>query len=84
MQTLAAQISARQKARDKLPTWYASDDVLFPPALSVEQASSERTAQYKASLVDGALLIDLTGGMGVDTWAFAQQVGQVMYVEHRH
>ena len=78
---VAAQIAARQKAREKLPTWYANDKLIFPPALSVEQASSERTAQYKASLVSGRLLLDLTGGMGVDTWAFAQRVENVTYVE---
>ncbi|WP_461117208.1 THUMP-like domain-containing protein [Spirosoma jeollabukense] len=78
---VAAQIVARQKAREKLPTWYANDRLIFPPALSVEQASSERTAQYKASLISGRLLLDLTGGMGVDTWAFAQRVDRVMYVE---
>ncbi len=78
---VAAQITARQKAREKLPVWYASDALLFPPALSVEQASSEQTAQYKASLVSGKRLLDLTGGMGVDTWAFAQRVGQVIYIE---
>ena len=79
----AAQIAARQKARDKLPAWYAHEDLLFPPALSVEQASSEQTAHYKASLISGARLFDLTGGMGVDAWAFAQRVGQVTCVE-RH
>ena len=80
---LAAQITARQKTRDKLPAWYANNDVLYPPPLSVEQASSEPTARYKASLVGGALLLDLTGGMGVDAWAFAQRVGQVVYVERQ-
>lgn len=80
---LAGQVLARQKARDKLPTWYSNGDVLFPPALSVEQASSERTAHYKASLVGGQRLFDLTGGMGVDAWAFAQRVEQVTYVEHQ-
>ena len=80
---LAGQLLARQKARDKLPTWYANKHVLFPPALSVEQASSERTAHYKAALVSGQRLLDLTGGMGVDAWAFAQRVEQVVYVEHR-
>ena len=80
---LVVQVLARQKARDKLPTWYAADDLIFPPALSVEQASSERTARYKASLVQGALLVDATGGMGVDTWAFAQQVDHVVYVEQQ-
>lgn len=80
---LAAQISARQKARDKLPTWYANEALIFPPSLSVEQASSERTAHYKASLVQGKRLVDLTGGMGVDTWAFAQRVDEVLYVEQQ-
>ncbi|RIV24085.1 SAM-dependent methyltransferase [Fibrisoma montanum] len=80
---LVAQISARQKARDKLPAWYENDDLIFPPTVSVEQASSEQTARYKASLVAGDTLLDLTGGMGVDTWAFAQRMKQVVYVEHR-
>lgn len=83
MGKLAAQLTARQKARDKLPTWYAKDELIFPPALSVEQASSERTARYKASLVDAQRLVDLTGGMGVDSWAFAQRVAQVVYVEQQ-
>ncbi len=78
---LAAQIAARQKAQEKLPTWFANDELIFPPALSVEQASSEQTAQYKASLVGGKILFDLTGGMGVDTWAFARRVEQVAYIE---
>ncbi len=76
-----AQIASRQKAREKLPRWYDNDALVFPPALSVEQASSEQTAQYKASLVSGKQVVDLTGGMGVDTWAFAQRVEQVVYVE---
>ncbi|WP_460983335.1 THUMP-like domain-containing protein [Spirosoma fluminis] len=80
---LASQIAARQKARHKLPNWYANDAVVFPPALSVEQASSERTAAYKASLVSGDRLLDVTGGMGVDSWAFASQVKQVIYVEQQ-
>lgn len=78
---VAAQIVARQKAQEKLPTWFANDELIFPPALSVEQASSEQTANYKASLASGKRLFDLTGGMGVDTWAFAKRVEQVVYVE---
>lgn len=80
---VAAQIAARQKARLKLPTWYADDTLVFPPALSVEQASSEQTARHKASLVGGRLLLDLTGGMGVDAWAFAERVERVVYVEQQ-
>lgn len=81
LRKLVAQIAARQKGREKLPTWYANDALIFPPALSVEQASSEQTARYKASLVSGSRLLDLTGGMGIDSWAFAQQMQQVTYIE---
>lgn len=83
LKKLAAQLAARQKARHKLPTWYAHDELVFPPALSVEQASSEAAARYKASLVSGALLLDLTGGMGVDTWAFAARMDRVIYAEQQ-
>ena len=80
LKKIATQLTARQKARDKLPGWYANDAVIFPPPVSVEQASSERAAQYKATLVSGTALADLTGGMGVDTQAFAA-IGRVQYVE---
>ena len=78
---LVRQIQARQKARGKLPAWADNPDLMFPPALSVEQASSARTAAFKASLVGGARLADLTGGFGADAAAFAARVGQVDYVE---
>ncbi len=81
LRKVAAQLTARQKAVHKLPTWYADRAVVFPPALSVEQGSSETAARYKAGLVSGAALIDATGGMGVDTWAFAKRVARVDYVE---
>jgi hypothetical protein len=79
---LVRQIQARQKARGKLPTWADNQELIFPPALSVEQASSERTATYKAALVAGATsLADLTGGFGADAAHFAAVVEQVAYVE---
>ena len=78
---LVRQIQARQKAQSKLPTWAANPDLAFPPALSVEQASSERTATFKAGLVDGQRLADLTGGFGADAAHFATRVAQVDYVE---
>jgi hypothetical protein len=79
---LVRQIQARQKARVKLPNWADNQDLIFPPALSVEQASSERTATYKAALVAGAArLADLTGGFGADSAHFAAVVKQVDYVE---
>ncbi|WP_139925635.1 class I SAM-dependent methyltransferase [Hymenobacter sp. DG01] len=78
---LVRQIQARQKARTKLPAWADNPDLVFPPTLSVEQASSARTAAFKASLVQGQRLADLTGGFGVDSAHFAATVAEVHYVE---
>lgn len=78
---LIGQIESRQKARHKLPTWYAEPRLVFPPAVSVEQSSSELTGQYKASLVAGTHLTDATGGMGIDSYFFSQRCKSVTYVE---
>ncbi len=77
---LAHQIQARQKLTEKLPHWVANRQIYFPASISLEQSSSESTASFKASLVSGRL-IDITGGMGVDAWAFAQTCSEVTYVE---
>lgn len=44
------QIQGWQIVRRKLPKWAACDGVIFPPHLSMEQCSSEPTAQYKLNL----------------------------------
>ncbi|MDT0294368.1 class I SAM-dependent methyltransferase [Mesonia ostreae] len=78
---IAQQIEARKKAKRKLPTWYAAKQIYFPPGLNLEQTSSEITAKYKASLVKGKKLIDLTGGFGIDSFSFAEVIEQVIHVE---
>lgn len=84
LRMVADQWIARQKARYKLPTWYANADIIYPAPLSVEQSSSETTAHYKAQLFAKSgheNLVDLTGGMGVDTAAFAAFHKHVTYIE---
>ncbi len=75
------QIAAREKAKEKLPTWFATQNIIYPSKISVEQTSSEITAKYKASLVSGKSLIDLTGGFGVDDYYFADAVSKVAHCE---
>lgn len=83
------QIKSLQKSKSKLPLWFISDNILFPPSLSIEQASSEITAEYKASLLESSInnntetqtLVDLTGGMGVDSFYFSKKVKKVIYIE---
>ena len=45
------QIEGRQLAARKLPLLAATDGILFPPRLSLEQCSSEATARYKRHLL---------------------------------
>ena len=75
------QIAGRQKAKEKLPEWYATEGILYPKKVSLEQCSSSQTADYKASLVEGASFADFSGGFGVDTAAFSKKFGKGWYVE---
>lgn len=77
------QIAARQKVAGKLPEWVANSRILFPASLSLEQSSSELTAKFKAKSTNGATLIDLTGGLGVDTFYMGQQFEKVVYLERQ-
>lgn len=75
------QIAGRQKAKEKLPEWYATEGILYPKKVSMEQCSSSQTAEYKASLVEGKSFADFSGGFGVDTAAFARKFMKGCYVE---
>ena len=79
--TILNQIAAKQKAKSKLPTWYNTSNIYYPSKISVEQTSSEKTAQYKSQLVSGENLIDLTGGFGVDDYYFSKKINQVVHCE---
>ncbi|MDT0677344.1 class I SAM-dependent methyltransferase [Autumnicola musiva] len=81
IQEIAAQIAGLKTAEKKLPTWFQTPGILFPPRLNLEQTSSEITAKYKASLVSGEKLIDITGGFGVDTFHFSKKAEKVQYCE---
>ncbi len=78
---LIAQIDGRNKAKKKLPTWFQTEGIIYPVKLSMEQCSSESTAAYKATLLKGSTLVDLTGGFGVDSAAFSETMEKVIYVE---
>lgn len=75
------QISAREKAKDKLPTWFNTENIVYPSRVSVEQTSSEVAAAYKSGLVSGENLIDLTGGFGIDDYYFSKKVKNVTHCE---
>lgn len=71
----------RYKIKSKIPVWNEIKTLEPPPALSIEQSSSQLTAEHKTELISGKSCLDLTGGMGIDTYFFAQQFEKVTYVE---
>lgn len=75
------QVEGRQKAKEKLPTWFSAFNVIYPTKVSIEQTSSEKSAAYKASIVAGDSIIDLTGGFGVDSFYFSKQFKSVVHCE---
>lgn len=81
VQELLQQIESRKKAEKKLPIWYKTKNILFPPKLNLEQTSSEITAKYKASLVNGNTIADITGGFGVDSFYFAEKFQTLHHFE---
>lgn len=78
------QIAGRQIAKHKIPSWYQCENIIYPKHLSMEQCSSEATALYKAALCKGDILIDLTGGLGVDFSFMAKNHKQAYYIETQH
>lgn len=86
----AVQISGYQMACAKLPLWAETQGVVFPPHISMEQCSSQRTAEYKANLIkniikdDAPRITDLTAGFGVDATIMARafDATKLTIVEH--
>jgi len=78
---LLQQIESRKAIEKKLPTWFNEKMIYYPPKLNMEQTSSEKTARYKAHLVEGKTLADCTGGFGVDTFYFAKKFDAVTHYE---
>jgi hypothetical protein len=81
VQELIEQIESRKKAEKKLPTWFNSSNIYYPPKLNLEQTSSEKTAKYKASIINGNSIADITGGFGVDSFYFSEQFKSVHHFE---
>lgn len=81
MKAVAGQIKARQKAKKKLPTWHNNTNIIFPSTLAMEQCSSEATAGLKSTWVRGEILMDLTGGTGIDTYFLSKKFKETLFIE---
>lgn len=86
-------ILGHRKLRDKVPSWYRNPHLIFPSSLSVEQCSSEFTAESRVRTILELMpddckadtsrlkIADLTGGLGVDCYVFSRHFGKVLYNE---
>lgn len=94
-------IEGNQKMRKKVPLWAANLSLIYPSPLSLEQCSSQLTAEYKAGIVSklfeptppdksssipfgnssAVLIVDITGGMGVDSYFLSRVANGLLYME---
>ena len=83
------QIEGWQLAQKKIPKWAETKGLLYPPRLSMEQCSSEKTALYKQQQVQRLLcdemeeMVDLTGGFGIDFSYMAPLFQKAVYIERQ-
>ena len=80
MHEIVQQIKGKNVALKKFP-FLLKEGIVFPPNLNMEQSSSEFTAQYKASLVSGKKMADLTAGFGIDSFFFSEKFQETTLVE---
>lgn len=79
---LASQIDGKQRCRKKIPLWAETENIYYPDKLNLEQCSSEKTARFKASLINpNSTLIDMTSGFGIDDYYFSKKAKQVIACE---
>lgn len=88
MPAAITQIAGWQAAKEKIPAWAEKEDILYPVHLSLEQCSSEVTAQYKVEIIakrgsQRNTFTDLTGGFGIDCAFLSAGFEQATYVERQ-
>ena len=74
---VATQVKNLQKARTKLPSYFAAQAIV--PTLAYEQSSSEECAMRKQ--LEGESVLDLTCGLGVDSLALSKRFKRVVTIE---
>ncbi|MBR5436628.1 MAG: RsmD family RNA methyltransferase [Muribaculaceae bacterium] len=76
------QIECRKHSANKLSETLKNRRFVFPTLLSAEQSTSDIVASFHASLIpEGSSVLDLTCGLGIDTFHFAQKAKSVIAVE---
>lgn len=80
MAEIVQQIKGKKVAQKKFP-FLNKENIVFPPNLNLEQASSQSTAEFKARYLKGRKFVDLTSGFGIDAYFLSQNFEEVTLVE---
>ena len=80
IQELVQQIKGRKVAEKKFP-FLNQENIIFPPNLNLEQASSQDTAYFKKQFFKGRKFIDLTCGFGIDAYFLSQNFEEITLIE---
>lgn len=80
MQEMVQQIKGKKVAQRKFP-FLLKENIVFPPNLNLEQASSQSTAEFKADNLNGKKFLDLTCGFGIDAYFLSQNFEEITLVE---
>ena len=80
MQEMVQQIKGKKVAHRKFP-FLLKENIVFPPNLNLEQASSQSTAEFKADNLHGKKFLDLTCGFGIDAYFLSQNFEEITLVE---
>ena len=82
MQHLIMQVESRRKYQKKLPRTLQCKAFEFPTALSGEQSTSDKLAEFHARLIAGGKhVVDMTAGLGIDVLHFAPRAASVIAIE---
>lgn len=76
------QLECRRKNAAKLNLTLSNENFMFPTGLSAEQCTSDELAAFHASLIaPGSNVIDMTCGLGIDTFHIARHGCHVTALE---
>ena len=79
------QRECRGKTAAKLPITLQCENFIFPSLALAEMSTSDVVAEIHASLIpDGAKVLDMTCGLGIDTFHFAEKATEVTAIELDH
>jgi hypothetical protein len=81
MKLIVSTIEGRKKIAAKVPEWGERFDLCYPSSVSLEQCSSAYTAEFKQQYFIGKDVLDITGGLGVDSYYISKAAKSLVYFE---